>query len=58
MHTKVITKIRLKQMHLLIFRWKLIINSTYFGSEFYDQSYFVELNSDEEVYIFGKLLIR
>lgn len=32
----------------------LIINSTYFGTEFYDQSYFVELNSDEEVYIFGQ----
>ena len=32
----------------------LIINSSYFGSEFYDQSYFVELNSDEEVYIFGQ----
>jgi len=31
-----------------------IINSTYFGSEFYDQSYFVELNSEEEVYIFGQ----
>ena len=32
----------------------IIINSTYFGSEFYDQSYFVELNSEEEVYIFGQ----
>ena len=32
----------------------LIINSTYFGTEFYDQSYFVELNTDEEVYIFGQ----
>ena len=31
-----------------------IINSTYFGSEFYDQSYFVELNSEEEVYVFGQ----
>ena len=31
-----------------------IINSTYFGSEYYDQSYFVELNSDEEIYIFGQ----
>ncbi|MBT3418504.1 MAG: T9SS type B sorting domain-containing protein [Flavobacteriales bacterium] len=31
-----------------------IINSTYFGSEFYDQSYFVELNSEEEIYIFGQ----
>jgi len=31
-----------------------IINSTYFGSEFYDQSYFVELSSEEEVYIFGQ----
>ena len=33
---------------------KSIINSTYFGSEFYDQSYFVELNSEEEVYILGQ----
>ena len=33
---------------------KSIINSTYFGSEFYDQSYFIELNSKEEVYIFGQ----
>ena len=31
-----------------------IINSTYFGSDSYDQSYFVELNSVEEIYIFGQ----
>ena len=31
-----------------------IINSTYFGSNKYDQSYFVELNKNEEVYIFGQ----
>ncbi|MGY8988664.1 MAG: DUF7948 domain-containing protein [Flavobacteriales bacterium] len=31
-----------------------IINSSYFGSDRYDQSYFVELNSEEEVYILGQ----
>ena len=31
-----------------------LINSSFFGSEYYDQSYFVELNSKEEVYIFGQ----
>ncbi|MBT4479309.1 MAG: T9SS type B sorting domain-containing protein [Flavobacteriales bacterium] len=31
-----------------------IINSSYFGSDTYDQSYFVELNSEEEVYILGQ----
>ena len=31
-----------------------IINSTFFGSDQYDQSYFVELNKNEQVYIFGQ----
>ncbi len=31
-----------------------IINSSYFGSDKYDQAYFVELNSEEEVYILGQ----
>ena len=31
-----------------------IINSSYFGSERYDQAYFVELNSQEDVYILGQ----
>lgn len=31
-----------------------ILNSTFFGSDQYDQSYFVELNSNEEVYILGQ----
>ena len=31
-----------------------ILSSSYFGSENYDQSYFIELNNDNMVYIFGQ----
>ena len=33
-----------------------IINSTYFGSDQYDQSYFIELDNDGEVYLLGQSL--
>jgi len=33
-----------------------VINSTYFGSDEYDQSYFIELDNDGEVYLFGQSL--
>ena len=31
-----------------------ILSSSYFGSENYDQAYFIELNNDNRVYIFGQ----
>lgn len=35
-----------------------IINSTYFGSVEYDQSYFVELDNDDNVYILGQTEVQ
>jgi len=31
-----------------------LINSTFFGSIYYDQSYFIELNNSNDVYVFGQ----
>lgn len=31
-----------------------MLNSSYYGSSTYDQSYFVELDSDDDVYLFGQ----
>ena len=33
-----------------------ILSSTYFGSDQYDQAYFIELDNEEDVYIFGQSL--
>ena len=33
-----------------------VLNSTFFGSEEYDQSYFIELDRDGKVYLFGQSL--
>ena len=31
-----------------------VVNATYIGTNAYDQAYFVDINSDEEVYLFGQ----
>jgi gliding motility-associated-like protein len=33
-----------------------VLSSTYFGSSAYDQAYFIELDNEEDVYIFGQTL--
>ena len=33
-----------------------VLSSTYFGSSAYDQAYFIELDNEEDVYIFGQSL--